>query len=216
MLGVPGRSHERHSRHKGSFSKANEEAAETEAPSSSNSRHTDSHKRPDKHAAGEEDSRGSLCEDNVGGDLREDVAHVEHGDTRRPDRICHVKIFLHACESSVGDVNSIKIAASVSKRNIGRDRMTDFIKSMAVTIGRNFQSSLRTRDFSMAARSSGVLSLMSGYRSRISSRTGATSSYSTSRLMSKDPGFEWTEPVMLIAELCLSQRFQEQLSSVKG
>lgn len=162
MLRIPRRGHERDSRHKGSFSKANEETAETEAPSCRNSRHTDGYARPNKHAAREEDSRGSLGEDNVGRDLREDVSHVEHGDAERPDCIRHVKIFLHTGESSVGDVDSIKVAASVNKRNVSEVRMTDFINSMAVTIGRNFQSSLRTRDFSMAARSSGVLSFMSG------------------------------------------------------
>lgn len=81
MLRIPRRGHERDSRHKGSFSKANEETAETEAPSCRNGRHTDGHARPDKHAAREKDSRGTLGENDVGRNLREDVANVEHGDT---------------------------------------------------------------------------------------------------------------------------------------
>jgi len=112
MFCVPRRGHEGHSRYEGSFSKANEETAETKAPSCRNSRHTDGYARPDKHAAREEDSRGTLGEDNVGRDLREDVSHVEHGDTERPDCIRHVKIFLHTGESSVGDVDSIEVAGS--------------------------------------------------------------------------------------------------------
>ena len=81
MLCVPGTGHQGDSRDKRSFDKANDETAEAESPTGGNCGHANCDAGPGHHATWEEDSRASFSDDDVGGDLGDDVSDVEHGDT---------------------------------------------------------------------------------------------------------------------------------------
>lgn len=55
-----------------------------------NGGHADCRDGPGKHAAGHKKARTALGHDDVGGDLRDDVSDVEHGDAGRPHCVRHV------------------------------------------------------------------------------------------------------------------------------
>lgn len=90
VLCVPRRSHQRNGGHKRTLSDAHDEPAEDEPPAPCDGGHTDCRDGPGKHAAGHEKARATLGNDDVGGDLRDDVSDVEHGDAGRPHRVRHV------------------------------------------------------------------------------------------------------------------------------
>lgn len=90
VLCVPGTGHQRDSRDKGSFDETNEETAEAESPAGGHGRHADGNAGPGHHASGKEDARASFGDDDIGGDLRNDVSDVEQRDTERPGDVRHV------------------------------------------------------------------------------------------------------------------------------
>ena len=80
VLCVPGAGHQRDSRDKGSFDETNEETAKAESPTCAHGRHADGNAGPGHHASGKKDSGASFGDDDVGGNLRNDVSDVEQGD----------------------------------------------------------------------------------------------------------------------------------------
>lgn len=89
FFGVPTRGHESQTREEGGFSKTNVEANHAKSNAVSHGRHADRSNRPHEHDGREEESGVGLGEEEVTGELTDEVADVEGRDTGVPDCVAH-------------------------------------------------------------------------------------------------------------------------------
>ena len=52
-----------------------------------------------------------LSNDHIARNLTNNVSHIKERDTGGPFNVGHVKVFLHARETGVGDIDTIQVAA---------------------------------------------------------------------------------------------------------
>lgn len=139
-LCVPRRGQEGHGGDEGALGHADEEAAQHKGPGRVDGGHADGDGGPGQHEEGEQPAGLALGHDDVGGNLRDDVADVEHGDAGGPLHVRHVAVFLHPAQPGVADVDPVEVAVfrrvgwsvNVAKSSCVKPRAVDWRRERGI------------------------------------------------------------------------------------